>query len=478
MNQHKKHRQSLETEQKALEINLDDKIYGTFAEIGAGQEVARYFFQVGAAAGTIAKTMSAYDKVYSDEIYGSEPNGRYVCESRLYKMLDHEFELMETRLKNERVNTNFFAFADTVAAMNFSRTIKGEGWLGLRFQLRPGGKTNDLVIHVKMLDNDNKLQQQAIGILGVNLIYAVFRYSHEVEILIQSLMDSLHGRVSIDMIRLSGEDFKNIDNRLLSLWLIKHKMSQVAMFGPDKRNLHPSEFLYRKNILVVRGSFRPVTLVNEDMINASWQQFRNEKDVDPKKSYLLTEITLDNLMLEGPLDEKDFLDRADLLCALGQTVMISNCEQHQKLIDYFSDFKINKLGLVIGVKQLLDTVNEKYYNNLDGRLLTAFGELFTRNVTVYVYPLLQEGSDTLMNADNMPVPDGVKFLYKHLLDSCHIVDIRDFHAENLHIYSKQVLKMIKHDEEGWEEMVPEKVVKLVREKCLFEFPAQSLTFEY
>jgi hypothetical protein len=478
MGQQKKYRQSLETEQKALEINLDDKIYGTFAEIGAGQEVARYFFQVGAAAGTIAKTMSAYDKVYSDEIYGPEPMGRYVCESRLYKMLDHEFELMETRLKLERPNTCFFAFADTVAAINFSKTITGEGWLGLRFQLKPGGKTNDLVIHVKMLDNDNKLQQQAAGVLGVNLIYAIFRYSNDVEMLLQSLMDSLHGRVSIDMIRLSGSDFKDIDNRLLSLWLIKHKMSDVAMFGPDKRNVHPSEFMYKKNLLVVRGSFRPVTLVNEDMINASWEQFRNQKDIDARKCILMTEITLDNLLLEGGLDEKDFLDRADLLCALGQTVMISNCEQHQKLIAYFSDFKIPKLGLVVGVKQLLDTINEKYYNNMDGRLLTAFGELFTRNVTVYAYPILQEGTNELMNAENIPVPDGVKFLYKHLLDSKQIVDIQNFNAETLHVYSKLVLKMIKHDLEGWDAMVPERVAKQVREKCLFEFPAQSLTFEY
>ena len=474
----KNYRQSLETEQKALEINLDDKIYGTFAEIGAGQEVARYFFQVGAAAGTVAKTMSAYDKVYSDEIYGPEPMGRYVCESRLYKMLDHEFELMETRLKNERPNTNFFAFADTVAAINFSKTIKGEGWLGLRFQLFPGGKTNDLVIHVKMLDNDNRLQQQAIGVLGVNLIYGVYRYSHDVEILLQSLMDSLHGRISIDMVRLSGGDFKDIDNRLLSLWLIKHKISDVAMFGPDKRNVHASEFLYKKNALVVRGSFRPLTLVNEDMIFASWEQFRKQKDIDPKKSVLLSEITLDNLLLEGDLDEQDFLDRADLLCALGQTVMITNCEQHQKLINYFSDFRIPKLGIVVGVKQLLDTINEKYYNNLDGRLLTAFGELFTRNITVYAYPILQEGSNETMTAENMPVPDGVKFLYKHLLDSKQIVDIQGFHLENLHIYSKQVLKMIKHDEVGWETMVPEKVANLVREKYLFGFPAQSVIFEY
>lgn len=472
------HRQSRETEQKALEINLDDKIYGTFAEIGAGQEVARYFFQVGAAAGTIAKTMSAYDKTYSDEIYGVEPNGRYVCENRLYKMLNHEFELIEDRLRNERPNTNFFVFADTVAAINFSKTIKGEGWLGVRFQLTPAGKPNDLVIHVKLLDNDNRTQQQAIGVLGVNMIYAIFRYHNNVEIMLQSLMDSLHGRVAIDMIRLSGPDFKDIDNRLLSLWLVKHKMTDVAMFGPDKRNVHGSEFLYRKNVLVVRGSFRPVTHVNEDMIIKSWEQFRAEPDIDAKKTFLLTEITLDNLLIEGDLDEKDFLDRADLLCALGQTVMITNCEQHQKLINYLSDYKIQRLGLVIGVKQLLDTINEKYYNNLDGRLLTAFGELFTRNVKVYAYPIQMEGMREMMSAQNLPVPEGIKFLYLHLLETKQVADVQNVAAQNLHIYSKEVLKMIKHDEEGWEDLVPEKVAKLVREKYLFGFPAQSIVFEY
>ncbi len=174
-------RKLLETEQKALEINLDEKVYGSFAEIGAGQEVARHFFQVGAAAGTIAKTISAYDKVMSDKIYGIESTGRYVCESRVYKMLDHEYELMESRLENDRPNSCFFAFADSVAAINYQRTIRGSGWLGIRFQLSPGGVPNDLVIHVKMLDNDNQLQQQAIGILGVNLIYACYRYHTDPE---------------------------------------------------------------------------------------------------------------------------------------------------------------------------------------------------------------------------------------------------------------------------------------------------------
>lgn len=471
-------RQLLETEQKALEINLDESVYGTFAEIGAGQEVARHFFQVGAAAGTIAKTMSAYDKVYSDKIYGDEPSGRYVCESRLYKMLDHEYDLMQSRLQNDRLDTNFFVFADTVAAVNYQRTIEGDGWLGLRFQLQPNGAPNELVLHVKMLDNDNQLQQQAIGVLGVNMIYACYRYQDNPEVLLESLIDNLRGRAKIDMVRLTGPDFEHLDNRWLSLMLVKHKLTDVAMFGPDGRNLHASEFLYRKNVLVVRGSFRPLTLVNQDMLQTSCEQFRKEPEVDAKKSFMLSEITMDNLCAEGDLDEKDFLDRAELLCAMGQTVIISDCEQHQKLIEYLADFKVAQLGMVLGARPLLDLITVKHRQNQDGRLLTAFGELFTRNVKVYVYPLMQEGSAELMNAQNLPVPEGVKFLYQHLLNSKQIVDIEGYDPELLYIFSKRVLEMLQIDEEGWEKMVPGKVAQLIREKYLFGFPVEQLEFRY
>ncbi len=471
-------RQLLETEQKALEINLDAKIYGTFAEIGAGQEVARYFFQVGAAAGTIAKTMSAYDKVYSDHIYGPEPSGRYVCETRLYKMLDHEYDLIHTRLRNERPESNFFVFADTVAALNYQRTILGDGWLGIRFQLNAQHEPNDLVLHVRMLDNDNQLQQQAIGILGVNLIYACFRFFDDPEVLLESLMDSLRGRVKIDMVRLTGPEFDNLDNRLLSLWIIKHRLSDVAIFGPDGRNLHASEFLYKKNVLVVRGSFRPPTLVNLDMIRTGYQQFRNDIGAEAQKSFLLTEITMDNLCMDGDLDERDFLDRAILLNALGQTVVVSDCEQHQKLIAYLADYKVQQLGIVLGVRQLLEMINQKYYENLDGRLLAVFGELFTRNVRIYVYPTLQEGSAELMTAQNMPIPEGVKFLYRHLLDNRQIVDIEGFNPDLLHIFSKEVLHMLQQGETGWENQVPQKVAVEIKEKFLFGYPCERLEFEY
>ena len=471
-------RQQLETEQKALEINLDDRIYGTFAEIGAGQEVARHFFQVGAAAGTIAKTMSAYDKVYSDKIYGTEASGRYVCEARLYKMLDHEYNLMQVRLQNERPESTFFVFADTIAAVNYTRTIKGDGWLGVRFQLDPGGEPNDIVLHVKMLDRDNQLQQQAIGILGVNLIYACYRYNNKPEVMLQSLMDSLHGRVKIDMIRITGPDFEELDNRLLALYLVKHKLTDVAMFGPDGKNIHASEFLYRKHVMMVRGSFRPATLVNLDMLRSSFNHFRNEEDVEANRSYLLTEITLGNLTSDGELDEADFLDRADLLNELGQTVVISNCEEYSKMNKYLSDFKIQKLGIVIGVRELLELISEKFYQNMDGQLLSAFGELFSRNVKLYVYPALQEGSEELITAENVPIPEGVKFLYRHLLDSGQIVDIQGFNPDILHIFSKQVLEMLRAGDGDWEGMVPSKVASLIKQKCLFGYPSERMEFEY
>ncbi|MBL7783721.1 MAG: TonB-dependent receptor [Saprospiraceae bacterium] len=467
-------RRVLETEQKALEINLDDRVYGAFAEIGAGQEVARHFFQVGAAAGTIAKTMSAYDKTVSDEIYGAEQkgSGRYVCESRLYKMLGHEYDLMENRLRVVRPEQAFFAFADTVAAINFQKTIKGDGWLGLRFQLRANTRPNDLIVHVRLLDNDNRLQQQAVGILGVNMIYACYRFYHHPETLIQSLMDNLHGRIALDMIRLEGPDFEQLDNRLVALWLVKNGLSSVAIFGPDKRGLHAGEFLYKKSILIARGSYRPTTLVQQDMIKTAYEQFRAEPDVDPDKTFLLTEIALDNLRAEGEIDEQDFTDRVDMLCALGQTVIISNYSQHKKLISYFSDYRVQRIGLVMGVRKLKHILRETCEQNPDN-LLGAFGELFPQNVRLYVYPARDRQSGQLINAQNVTIPKEIHFLYHYLLENRNIVDIQHFNPDILGIYHREVLSMIQRGESGWEEKVPEEVARLIREKRLFKYRASG-----
>lgn len=478
-------RRILETEQKALEINLDDQIYGAFAEIGAGQEVARHFFQAGAAAGTIAKTMSAYDKVVSDEIYGAEElgKGRYVCESRLYKMLAHEYTLMEGRLRTLRPQQCFFAFADTVAAINYQKTIKGDGWLGLRFQLTPGTAPNDLVLHVRLLDQDNRLQQQAVGILGVNMLYACYRYHNDPETLLLSLMDNLRGRVKIDMVRIKGPDFQQLDNRLICLWMVKNQLSEVAIFGPDGNNLHAGEFLYKKSILVARGSYRPPTLVQEDMINCAFAQFRNEPDVDADNTYFLAEITLENLRSGGEINERDFLDRTEILCALGQTVVVSDCVQHKKLIAYFADYKTPRIGLAMGVRKLQNILQETCDAN-PNNLLVAFGEVFPRNVRFYVYPCLPaearsakegpaetHGGTTLSRvtttSQNLPIPQAIHFLYDHLLENRNIVDILGFNPEILDIYHKAVLEMIQTGKSGWEEKVPPEVALLIREKGLF-----------
>ncbi|MFN5071516.1 MAG: TonB-dependent receptor, partial [Cyclobacteriaceae bacterium] len=315
-------RKKLSAQEKALQINLSRAIYGSFAEIGAGQEIAANFFKVGGASGTVAKTMSAYDMKFSDAIYGQCE--RYVCEDRLLRMLDHEYPLLPERLPHRIESTRFFALADTVEALNFERTNQGHGWIGLRFQLRPQSKPNECVIHVKMHDNDPLQQQIALGIVGVNLLYGCMFLSSPEEIML-SLMDNLTvRRIEVDMFRLSGPDFEDVDNRLMALKLVKSGMTKAAMFGPDGNVMHPSEVLYKKNVLVLRGRFRPVTHVNVDMLLTSRRHFKNEGDVDKSKIVVLTELTLSDLSLDGNIDEQDFLHRADIICSLGQNVLISN----------------------------------------------------------------------------------------------------------------------------------------------------------
>ncbi|MBK8348918.1 MAG: TonB-dependent receptor [Saprospiraceae bacterium] len=460
----------IKTEQKALDINLNDPIYGTFAEIGAGQEVARNFFQAGAAAGTIAKTMSAYDKTYSDAIYGLEPSGRYVSESRLYKMLDHEWSLMEERLSASRPDATFFVFADTVQAINYTRTIKGNGWMGLRFRLKPNGPVNDMVLHVKMLDTNNRLQQEAIGVLGVNMIYASFYYNEDPEKMVHSLVNNIKDRVSIDLLRINGEDFNYFDKRLISLYLVKHKLTAVAMFDVNKSSIHASEFLYKESLMVVRGNFRPPTIVTQDVIDSSFTQFKEETSLPDDKLNLMMEMTMDYLKGEhAEIDEKDFLDRADMLCALGYKVLLSDCANHEMLINYLSDYKIANLGIVIGVRELQSIITEKYTQNQDGRLLVAFGELFSQNIKIYAYPVQNAETHAIMTAENMSVPDGIRFLYQYLLESKQIVPVKSFDQSILHIYPMDVLRDIQDSKPGWESKVPEALVHLIKDKQLFGY---------
>lgn len=461
----------LNTEQKALEVNLNPLIYGSFAEIGAGQEVARNFFQAGGAANTIAKTMSAYDKTYSDAIYGPEPSGRYVCESRLYNMLEHEWVLLEERLDASRPDTMFFVFADTVTTINYTKTVKGQGWLGLRFQLDANSPPNEVVLHTKLLDNDTKQQQEAVGILGVNLLYACFYHHNNPKVFVQSLLDNLAGRLTVDLLRVKGTSFEHADNRLLSLYLVKYGLSELALFDEKGIGLHASEFLYKRSLMVVRGHFKPPTVVTLDVFKAGYDQFIKEPSVEQEKCYIVAEITLDNLKKDSPdIDESDFLARSELLTLLGYKVLVSNCTNHQVLINYMADYKIPNLGLIIGIKELLEIINEKYYQNQDGRLLVAFGELFTRNIKIYAYPALTEDGIQLLTTTNLPVPEGITFLYKHLLNTQQIVDVQTFDKDMLSVLPSNVLSLIANDDNEWEKLVPPITIPVIRANKYFGLP--------
>jgi hypothetical protein len=475
----------LTTTQKARRINFDAPIYGTFAEIGAGQEVAREFFHAGGASGTVAKSISAYDMVFSDAIYGKSP--RYVSRERLYLMLDHEYGLLVERLSAIRGDkTNFFVFADTVATGN-QGTNEAHGWLGIRFQAAPLSEPSEIVLHVRMWDKDTVLQQQALGIVGVNLIYgALYLRSHPRQ-LIESLQDNLGtDRVEVDMLRFSGHCFETVDNRLMALHLVECQLTNAVMFGPQGEVLQPSEILHKKAILVERGSFRPVTHVNVDMIACATAQFMQEPPVKGKEVVVLMEITMNNLLSEGALDARDFLSRVDLLADMGFTVLISNYSEYYRLTSYFRRYTKEMIGVAIGINNLLEIFNEKYYDNLEGGILESFGRLFRNAVKLYVYPMSGEAYEryiiessrtvtasqsaapyVLITARNARVADHLTSLYAHLLENHFIDNIVGFDANILGIFSRDALKKIREHDLLWENMVPTPVANAIKRRGLF-----------
>lgn len=470
-------KKGLTTQEKALQINLDRTIYGSFAEIGAGQEIAANFFKVGGASGTVAKTMSAYDMKFSDAIYGQCE--RYVCEDRLIQMLDHEYPLLAERLPDRIKETRFFSLADTIEALNFNQTNQGQGWIGLRFQLRPESEPNECVIHVKMHDNDTLLQQYAIGIVGVNMVYAC-QFLSDPEDIMLSLTDGLsQRRIEIDMFRISGPDFAHIDNRLMALKLVKNGMTKAAMFGPDGEVMQPSEMLYKRNVLVLRGRFRPVTHVNVDMLLASRRMFKRDPDVDKKNMSVVTELTLNDLNLDGKLDENDFLSRAELLCSLGQSVLISNYFEYYRLVDYLSKItRGRKIGIIMGIYALQRVFEEKTYENIRGGILECFASLFGTNVKLLIYPSLKAGTTnelfTLKDFEET-LPDNLKSLFRYLLDNNKLEDVQNADVDNLHIISDNVLDMIHNNEAGWEKFVPRRAEEVIKERGLFGYSKNRIS---
>ena len=465
----------LTTKGRALKLNLDQKIYGSFAEIGGGQEVAALFFKVGSASGTIAKTISAYDMTFSDAIYGS--TSKYVCEERLLQMLDKEFGLLQKRLTEAARNTCFFAFANTIETINYEKTNQGHGWIGIRFQLSPLAPPNDCILHVRLKDSNANWQQEALGYIGVNLIFACFHLENPEELL-NSIVDNLEkGRVEVDMFRISGPDFKHVDNRLMSLLLVKNGMSRLAMFDRNGYVLQPSESLHKKNVLILRGRFRPVTHVNVDMMLSGYRQFCKEPDVDKENIMTLAELNLRDFKKKGhKIDLTEYLYTVDLLNSLGQNVIISSYGEYYRLVKYLSQFtRSKKIGIILGIYNLHNVFDESYYEDLIGGILEAFGILFGRNVKLYVYPSLKrKPPHELYRLTEFEISEKLKPLLNYLSVNAKIASMLDAKVDNLNIISDNVLEMIRANKPGWEEFVPNKVAETIKMHGMFDYPGEPL----
>mgnify|MGYP003394002016 CR=1 FL=1 len=458
-------------DQKALAINLDESSYGTFAEIGAGQEVARHFFRAGKASQTVAKTMSAYDMTVSDSIYGKEKNGRYVCEPRLVHMLDHEYQLVIDRLQKARgVKTRFFAFASTVAARTEQNSENCHGWLGVRFQAKPGGGANDLIIHVRMHDQRRLNQQQAIGIVGVNLLYSAIFLLEKPKKIVRMLVDYLEkGRIEIDMIRITGPDTKHINNRLLSIDLIRHGLTKAVIFSANGEVLQPSDQLFHRPIFVQRGTFRPITNTNILIQEKGLKQFLSEREVKGQIAPIVCmELTMQNLKNEGKFDSQDFLQRIDCINALGHEVLISDCSRFFDLKTYLRRHTNQMIGMVIGAAHLAKLFDPSYYRDLPGGILQAMGHLFDPQTRLYVYPYKED--HLYVTAGTYLPNDSVKNLYQHLVANRHFIDIDDCEDFDVSLSSANIRELMKLGNVTWEKLVPKEVRDLIKRKGYFLEP--------
>ncbi|MFN7993672.1 MAG: TonB-dependent receptor [Bryobacteraceae bacterium] len=458
--------------EKAHKINIDSRTVGTFAEIGGGQEVARWFFHAGKAAATVAKSISAYDMAVSDGLYG--PTAHYVSRERLEAMLTLEFSELVSRLGPIRGNNSaFFAFADTAATNTHGPSGSGHSWMGIRFQATPGCEPSEIIIHLEMLDPVATDQQETLGIAGVNLIYGACYYASDPNHLTATLLDGLaRRRIQIDMIKFSGPAFAGVDNRLMSLQLVEQGLTDAAMFTADGEAVQPAEILYKKPVLIERGGFRPVTNVSLEMLNRSVTQLR--EDGKPVQDFvILMEMTLKNLMSEQAIDHRDFLARVDILGALGNTVMISNYTTFDRVTSYLRQYTQNTICMVMGVPTLRQVLDPKYYSDYQGGILEGVGRLFKGDVKLFVYPTRDSSSGKLTTAEDFEAEPGMQHLYRFLLDNGFIEPIRDFDPSELETTPAEVLAKIRAGDTGWEKLVPPPAASLIRERRLFGYAGET-----
>jgi hypothetical protein len=462
---------SRSTSQKALRLNLDDKKYGTIVEIGAGQEVARQFFLAGAAAGTIAKTMSAYDMKFSDAIYGVQNDGRYVSKARVKAMMEQELDLVLDRVSDVRSKSSrYFAYAATVAAKSFNRDNECHAWCGIRVQMYPGAEPSNIKVHVRMHDDNAEAQQQALGVLGVNLIYAAYYYFENPKMIIDSLTDSIKtGRLEIDSIEFVGPYFEDLDNRAINLHLIRSWKTRAIMFAPDGSTCVPADMLYKKNVLTIRGSFRPVTNLNVDMIEQGKQAFFQTPNVNEDNTVAIAEISLNDAKgNDNHVPEEDLVQRVQVLNALGYNVMISDYTRYFSLRAYFRQYTKLEIGIVVGMVNLKQIFDEDSYRGVEGGILEGFGKLFPDNTRMFVYPELNAEGE-LRDSSHLKVQEHLRFLYRHLLENDFLHGLETGDKDLLNIYSRDVLKQLKSGRGEWEEAVPKLASEEIIENGFFGF---------
>ena len=453
--------------QKALAINLDNRVYGSIAEIGGGQETARWFFRAGGAAGTIAKSMSAYDMKFSDAIYGHSP--RYVSRERLHAMLEHEYELIIERLNASRGQTScFFAFANTVATRSYTYKADGHGWLGIRFQTRSGEAPSQIDLHVNLHGQQGIQDQETLGILGLNLIYAAAKLHDDPETLLLSLLDNIHQNLAeIDMIDFSGAAFSRVDNRVMALRLVEKGFSNAALFHPDGHLVSVADSLWKKAVLVERSRFRPPTLFTMNLLDCAHQAFLHDAQLDNDELLVLSEITLNNLIDGQDIDTQDYLQRADLLCALGKNVLISNYGEYYRLAQYLFRYTDLPVALAMGAMSLRELFDEKYYEHLPGGILESFGRLFKHDLSIYVSPAIDPHSGKVLDLEQIQVAHKLRHLFKHLRENRYLRPLNSINHDYLNIYSHEVLDKIKRQADDWRQMVPPQVAQLIVQRELF-----------
>lgn len=459
------------TSQKALRINLDEKKYGTIVEIGAGQEVARQFFLAGAAAGTIAKTMSAYDMKFSDAIYGVQEDRRYVSKARVKAMMEQEFDLVVDRVGDIRSKSSrYFSYAATVAAKSFKGNNECHAWCGVRVQMYPGAKPSNIVVHVRMFDDNAEAQQQALGVLGVNLIYAAYHYFENPKQIIDSLTDGMKAnRIEIDSIEFEGPYFEDADNRIKNIHLIRSWKTRAIIFKPDGSVAVPAEMFYKKNVLTIRGSFRPVTKLNVDMIEQGQHSFSNLPGVDPSNTVAIAEISLNDAHgNDAKVPEKDIVARVQLLNSLGYNVMVSDYTRYFSLRAYFRQFTKLQIGIVVGMVNIKQIFDENFYRGVEGGILEGFGKLFPDNTRLFIYPEMDEEGH-ISEFTDVKVPDHLRFLYRHLLENGFLHGIECSNPDLFNIYSREILKQLAGGIDGWQQRLPDGVAEEIIQNKFFGY---------